>query len=310
MPSHPKLNVDRLSSSLRKFYQRVNQRLNGALDVFRIAGKNFSQSRAPEAAASMAYYTFFSIFPLVLVLISFASVVLKSQFVQSQILGYVQDIFPVSPDLIITNIENVLSKRSAVGLLALLGLMWSASNMFNTISLNIDRAWPNAVGHSFIERRVMGFAILIGLGILVVLLWFLNALIQLDFIDRLIVFFKIPFLTTSLWEILLILAPRAFRLLMYWIMFQWLPKASVQPMEALAGAGFTLVMSELITFVMNWYLSSKWVRYELVYGSLGRIIALLLWIYLSSLLILFGAHISSAIAEVKKLKQTQITSEG
>lgn len=309
MPSQPTINFSRVKGAIRPFYRVLNQRLNGTLDVLRIAAKNFGLARAPEAAVSMAYYTFFSIFPLILVLISFASVVLKSQFVQSQILGYIQDIFPISPDLIITNIENVLSKRSAVGLLALLGLMWSASNMFNTISLNIDRAWPNAGGHSFIERRVMGFAILIGLAILVVLLWFFNALIQLDFVNKLIVFFKIPFLSTSLWDIFLVLTPRAFRLLMYWIMFQWLPKASVKPLEALAGAGFTLIMSELITFLMNWYLSSQWVRYELVYGSLGRIIALLLWIYFSSFLILFGAHISSAVAEVKQIRKKEFATE-
>ncbi len=309
MSSQKIINFEKIVESIRPSYEAINARLNGALDILRIAARNFSKARAPEAAASMAYYTFFSIFPLILVLVSFASFVLKSQFIQDQILNYIIDIFPISPELILTNIENVLSKRGTVGLLALIGLMWSASNMFNTISLNIDRAWPNSVAHSFIERRVMGFAILVGLAILVIFLWFINALIKIDFIDRLIVFFKIPILTTSLWEILALIAPRAFRLLMYWIMFQWLPKASVKPMEALVGAMFTLILSELITFVMNWYLGSQWVRYELIYGSLGRIIALLLWIYFSSFLILFGAHVSSAVAEVTRKKSKAILTE-
>ncbi len=309
MSSQKIINFEKIVESIRPSYGAINARLNGALDILRIAARNFNIARAPEAAASMAYYTFFSIFPLILVLVSFASFVLKSQFVQDQILSFIIDIFPISPELILTNIENVLSKRGAVGLLALIGLMWSASNMFNTISLNIDRAWPNSVAHSFIERRVMGFAILVGLAILVIILWFLNALIKIDFIDHLIVFFKVPILSTSLWEILALIAPRAFRLLMYWIMFQWLPKASVKPMEALVGAMFTLVSSELITLVMNWYLSSQWVRYELIYGSLGRIIALLLWIYFSSFLILFGAHISSAVAEVTRKKSKVMLTE-
>ncbi|OJX41228.1 MAG: hypothetical protein BGO78_00310 [Chloroflexi bacterium 44-23] len=309
MPLQKYINVKQLLNTVRPVYASINSRLHGSLDILRIAGTNFAKARAPEAAASMAYYTLFSIFPLILVLVSFASFALKSQFVQDQILSYIVDIFPISPELILTNIENVLSKRGAVGFLALIGLMWSASNMFNTISLNIDRAWPNSNGHSFIERRVMGFAILFGLAILVVILWFLNALIKIDFVDKLIVFFKIPILSTNLWEILVLLAPLMFRLLMYWIMFQWLPKATVKPMEALAGAVFTLVVSELIALAMNWYLSSQWVRYELIYGSLGRIIALLLWVYLTSFLILFGAHISSAVAEVTREKTKTIVAE-
>lgn len=309
MPLQKYINVKQLLNTVRPVYASINSRLHGSLDILRIAGTNFAKARAPEAAASMAYYTLFSIFPLILVLVSFASFALKSQFVQDQILSYIVDIFPISPELILTNIENVLSKRGAVGFLALIGLMWSASNMFNTISLNIDRAWPNSNGHSFIERRVMGFAILFGLAILVVILWFLNALIKIDFVDKLIVFFKIPILSTNLWEILVLLAPLMFRLLMYWIMFQWLPKATVKPMEALAGAVFTLAVSELIALAMNWYLSSQWVRYELIYGSLGRIIALLLWVYLTSFLILFGAHISSAVAEVTREKTKTIVAE-
>jgi len=303
MISQSKLLLDTLVKKVRPIYRFINLRLNGALDVFRIAGGSFSRERAPEAAASMAYYTFFSIFPMVLVLISFASFILKSQFVQDQILEYIVDIFPVSPDLITTNIANVLSKRGAVGSIAIIGLMWSASNMFNTIALNIDRAWPNEESHSFIERRMIGFAILIGLTFGIILLWFFKTLLQMDFIARLIVFFNVPILNTTLWGILVFLAPRLFRLLMYWIMFQWFPKASVKPLEALWGAFTVIIFTEIITSLMNWYLNSPWVRYELIYGSLCRIIALLLWIYFSSYAILFGAHISSAVAAVTRAKK-------
>lgn len=302
MNNKSKLQFDSFKKKLLPIYFNLNIRLNGALDVFRIAGRSFSRERGAEAAASMAYYTFFSIFPLVLVVISFTSFVLQSQFVQDQILDFIVNIFPISPDLITTNIENILSQRGTVGVLAVIGLMWSASNMFNTIALNIDRAWPNEVAHSFIERRLIGFTILIGLIFGIIILWFLQTLIQMDFVNRLITFFKIPILSTTLWDILAFLIIRGFRFLMFWIIFQWFPKASVKPNEALWGALTVTLFSELITFMMNWYLTSQWVRYELIYGSLGRIIAFLLWIYFSSYAILFGAHISSAVAAVTRKK--------
>ena len=53
---------------------------------------------------------------------------------------------------------------------------------------------------------------------------------------------------------------------------------------------------EIATNGFTWYLSSGIVQYELVYGSLGAIVALMLWIYIGALIILFGAHLGAAIA--------------
>ncbi len=298
-------NLSEYKKSIRIPYRKINNQLIVVLKIIRIAGLRFGQERAPEAAASMAFYTLLSLFPLILVLISFASFVLKSQFIQDQILTFIVDLIPVSPDLITTNIENVLSKRGTVGAIAMLGLMWSASSMFNTVALNIDRAWPEEDSHNFFERRAIGFAILIGLLFIIVVFWSFRTLIEIDFFQRILVFFKVPFLNTSLWDILLIISPRVFRFFIYWIMFQWIPKAIVRPNEAILGAIVTSLLNELITWLLKWYLGSQWVRYELIYGSLGRIIALLLWIYFSSIVILFGAHISSAIAQLTRKQSFQ-----
>jgi membrane protein len=54
---------------------------------------------------------------------------------------------------------------------------------------------------------------------------------------------------------------------------------------------------ELVKAAFAWYLSSGLARHHLVYGSLGAVVALMLWIYLSSLIILFGAHIGAAIGQ-------------
>jgi len=54
---------------------------------------------------------------------------------------------------------------------------------------------------------------------------------------------------------------------------------------------------QITTVGFAWYISSGLARYELVYGSLGAIVALMLWIHLNSLITLFGAHISGAIAQ-------------
>jgi membrane protein len=300
-----KINVPEAKKRIKPFYNRVNKFLHGALDIFRIAGRSFAKERAPEAAASMAYFTFFSLFPLVLVVISFASFVLKSPFVQDLVYQFINDAIPVGPDLIVTNIENVLEKRGAVGWIAIVGLIWSASSMFNIFALNIDRAWSEERSHNFLERRLIGLIIIIGLSILILFLWSFRALLNIELIRHLLDFFKVPILNTTLYAIIAYIIPRGFRFIIFWVMYQWIPKAVVKPSQAFWGATFTLLFTELITVIMNWYTSSQWMRYELIYGSLGRIIALMLWIYFSSYVIFFGAHISSAIGEVAKRKVTK-----
>ncbi len=296
------LSVDEVKKKLKPHYMTINQQFDGALDIFRIAGRNFGKERAPEAAASMAYFTLFSLFPLIIVIISFASIILKSQFIQGQILEFVIRFLPVTPDLIINNIENVLDKRGTVGVLATLGLAWSATSMFNVLALNIDRAWPEDKAHNIIERRFIGFVILIGVAILLVVFWFFRTLLEVDLITHILSLFQIPIFETTIWGVITLIGPVFFRFLMFWILYQWIPKASVRPREALWGAVFTTVMTELLTIVMNWYLGSQGMRYELIYGSLGSIIALLLWIYFASFIIFFGAHLSSAVAKTKRKK--------
>jgi membrane protein len=296
------VSFSQVKNKIKPIYLSLNQQFNGAFDILRIAGRNFGKQRAPEAAASMAYFTLFSLFPLIIVIISFASIVLKSQFVQDQVLEFVVQFLPVTPDLILNNIENVLDKRGTVGFLATLGLAWSATSMFNILALNIDRAWPDDKSHNMIERRFMGFVILIGVAILLVVFWFFRTLLEVDLITQLLSFFEIPVFETTLWGVITFVGPRFFRFLMFWILYQWIPKADVKPREALWGAVFTTTLTELLTLIMNWYLSSQWMRYELVYGSLGSIVALLLWIYFASFIIFLGAHISSAVAKTKRKK--------
>ena len=290
-----KIDQSLIKKYVRPVYLKINKNLHGSLDVFRLAGQTFAKERAPEAAASMAYFTFFSMFPLILVIISFASFILKSQFVQDLVYQFIIDLIPISPDIIVSNIENVLIKRGAVGWLAIIGLIWSATTMFNIFALNVDRAWSDERSHNFLERRLIGIIIIIGLSILILILWGINTLLSIELVENLLAYFQIPIFQTTLFEILAYITPRIFRFIIFWVMYQWIPKAVVKPSEAFWGASFAIILTEVITIAMNWYISSQWVRYELIYGSLGRIIALLLWIYFSSYVILFGAHISSAV---------------
>jgi membrane protein len=82
---------------------------------------------------------------------------------------------------------------------------------------------------------------------------------------------------------------------MFLALYRWTPSTEVRWKGAIAGALTAALAWELVKGGFTWYLRSGLVRYELVYGSLGTVAALLFWIYISSTITLFGAHLSAAV---------------
>src|SRR5512138_1781096 len=104
------------------------------LGVFDETAITFSKTRATQAAASLAYYTFFSIFPLMLLLILIGSYFLDRQSVMQRVTQAVQSALPVSQTFIVQNLQQVLKQRTAVGIFVLISLLWSASNLFTNLA--------------------------------------------------------------------------------------------------------------------------------------------------------------------------------
>jgi membrane protein len=83
-------------------------------------------------------------------------------------------------------------------------------------------------------------------------------------------------------------------------MYRWVPNTRVKWSEAFWGALVATPAGEIATDAFSWYLSTGIVRYELVYGSLGTVVVLMLRIYIGALITLFGAHLSAAVARHRR----------
>ena len=67
------------------------------------------------------------------------------------------------------------------------------------------------------------------------------------------------------------------------------------------GAAIASILINLATRIFTWFLSSGMASFEVIYGSLGAGFALVTWVYVCAFLILVGAHISAAVAQVKRI---------
>jgi membrane protein len=266
-----------------------------AWSVLTQAVKRYSEVQASEAAAAVAYYTLFSLFPLLLFLVAIASSVLDNPEIQAQILDSIGELLPTSQELVQNNIEQALRVRGTVGTVGMIGLLWSATAVFSILTQNISEAWNDAQPRNFLKLRLMALTIVGSMVALLIMAQTFSTIVKLFSQLDIPVWGTVPIDETFFRRHVLLWGPRFIIFVAFWLMYWWGPNTRVRWQEAAWGAGTTTVAWELLKTVFAWYIASGFARQQLVYGSLGAVVALMLWIFLSAQIILFGAHISAAI---------------
>jgi len=280
-------------------FARANRWSGGAAGVLWVALRTLSASRAAEAAASMSYYALFSLFPLLLVLVVIGSFVIQREQAFEEAVRLMSEAIPISQELIRVNLQQVLGLRGPVGVISLLGAWWSSSGFFTTLVRNVNRAWRQARPHSFFRRRLIAMGMV---GTVVILL--LLSLFSTTLLTVLPRFFApiwadlLPY-RTALWSVASVMVPWLFTLGMFYAIYQWVPNTRVAWREALGGAVVAAVAWEVVKWGFARYVTSGLAHYDLIYGSLATVVALLFWIYLGCWVTLLGAHISAALRREK-----------
>ncbi|HLF74214.1 MAG TPA: YihY/virulence factor BrkB family protein [Anaerolineales bacterium] len=277
---------------IKELYRNINELSGDRLDILSHAFKTFSEARAAESAASLAYYAMFSLFPLLLLFIAAGSYFLDSSQVYETVTQLLQQVIPASTRIINENLREVLDERETVGLIGLAALLWSASGVFTNLAYNINLAWPQAARRTFLQRRLMGLRMILwlsGLFILSIVLDWLSRLLSLVYSAG------VSFSDLSLWRLFSGVASWLTAFMLFFALYRWVPAVYVRWRAGFWGAIFASTAWKAATTGFAWFLTSGLGRYQLVYGSLGAVVALLFLIYLISAITLFGAHLSAAI---------------
>jgi membrane protein len=273
-------------NKLANYYQR---------SFIGIALKRFGENDTGAFAAGLAFYAFFSLFPLFLVLVSVASFLLERFYTSEELFDLIIRSFPLYQDWIRNNIENVLQRRGAIGIVGLITLIWSASSYFNTLVRGLNNAWPDIRRRTFIRRRLVAIGMVAGIILILIISSISSSALEL------LSHFKVPMGGTVLiyetffWTFFTSYFPYILTLLVFWLLYYIAPNVKVRKRAAFIGALPASILWNLLNNGFTWYLRSGLVRYEIVYGSLSTIVGLLFWIYLSNLILLLGAYFSAAV---------------
>ena len=276
----------------RDLAKSVDRVLDSRFGILKRAIQTFSEARAPQASASVAFYAIFSIFPLLLVIIAVGSYFVDAEQVLQQVTGFVGDYFPTSVQLINQNLRQVFNARGAFGIVALLTLLWAASSVFTNLAFNINLAWTDARRRHFLHKRLVGLGTIAALSLMWVLFMAANWVMSLDVILNLI---NSSPLTKSLWGHLSTLASWVTVFLLLFWLYRWSPGSPSRWRAIFWGALVATGAWKLASFIFSWYLKTLLDGYRLIYGSLGAIVAFLLLIYILAYIALFGAHLAAAI---------------
>jgi membrane protein len=293
--------AQRIQTKVAIFYQQANHKTRGMLEIIRQTFLRFGRLQGPEAAAAIAYYAIFSIFPLLLVLISVVGFLMKGQAAVDLVMEFVSQVLPTSSSGLETVLRQIVERRDITGIIGVIVLLFSASGVFITLARNINRAWPNARSRNLVLSQLIAFGLIATLVMMMILwliwTWLINLLVAQDFpiLEKILPFHQ--YFLNPLAQ----LFPWLASFLLFLLIYRWLPNTKVRWREALWGAIAACFACGLLTSGFSWYLRSGITNYDVLYGSLGTSIALLTWVYISALIILLGAHLSAAIARATRL---------
>lgn len=260
--------------------------LQRAWRVVRSTTEGLTRNEAGLRAAALAYQGLLSLFPLLLFLIFVASQVIRVGDVRSILDEYLSQALPTAGGFRFVSeiIDETLRNSGSIGLVGGLGLLWTSSALFSHLEASLNAIW-NAPRRAVWSRRLRGLLGVLILGTLFIVAIALSALPVLPFLEP----------DNPAINALDVGIGLAVEIMLLWFIYRWLPNTRVRFISALAAATVAALLWELAQYGFRVYLTTGLANFGAVYGTLASVIGLILWAYLTGVILFLGAELSAAL---------------
>ena len=266
--------------------------LKTTFTLLKYTAKAFGEDNASRLAAALAYYTLFSITPLLIIVIGITGMVIGQNQAQADIMAQIEANAGPQVAEAVTGLIGNVSRPAAGAVATLIGtlvLIWGASQVMAQLKDSFNTIWritpdPTAGFLFTIRQKLIALAMVLVLGFLSLLSLLVSTAIAT--LNALLTE-RIPFLT-SLLSILDILTTLLVLTPLFALIFRTLPDTKITWRDVGPGAMVTAVLFLLGKFLIGWYLSFSGVASA--YGAAGSLIVLLLWVYYSAQLLFWGRN--------------------
>ena len=260
--------------------------------------REFGTDNGSLLAASLSFNLLLSLFPLALVVVYIAGSMSGSPYSQEQVIQGIAYLLPVSRQLITSTITNVAAARGAIGAVAFIGLVWGGIAFFNSIRMSLNTMWGIRKPQPILKAQLINLIMMIGAAILL----FLSVLItaMLSTVSELGMQVKeAEFIRSGLAaRILANVVATGLAFLVFLLLYKFIPGIRPKWKDIWLGALAAAISFEITKLIFILYVRI-FNPYNLVYGSIGALIAFLMWTYMSALVFLLIAKIIHVNLEMR-----------
>ncbi len=267
--------------------------------VLKDAFSSFQDDRCLKLSAALAYYTIFSLAPLLVLIISLASIFLGEEAIQGQIFGQINGLVGNDAAKQIQDmIKNVgLSGKTNTALaIGIVTLLIGATSLFVEIQDSVNLIWrvkpkPKRGWLKLLKDRLLSSSLIVSLGFLLLVSFIINGIILAlsDQLSRFLPGIGVYVISAINFAISTVVVTALFG-----IIFKVLPDAKISWKDVRWGAFFTAVLFMLGRYLIGLYIETT--STSSTYGAAGSLIVILTWIYYTAAILYFGAEFTLAYA--------------
>ena len=253
----------------------------------------FHENDLFTSAAAMSYFGLMALFPALILMLATSNKIAAG----SQMLTHAVDVYPGSS----TFLRNTIESFSSIGVGGIITcvviVLWAGSWVFSVIERALNRIW-SSTSRTFWHGRALtiGMIGLVGL-LLAATVVMTSVLVRLrnisgDVSPRQLV--RYPLLLSvgsAFWQIVFAAVSYLITVALFVLVYRFMPRAQVKLTDTLPGAFLGGLLWELAKYVFA--SSLNYFHYDQIYGSVGAVVAVLTWSYVSSLILLFGAQLTA-----------------
>ena len=273
--------------------------------AFRESFLNFLRENSFGVSASIAYYSLFALFPMLLLLLGVCGIFIRHYELADRLAVVLAHYLPISRNFIRSNLVSISRAYGKVSVVSILLLLWASSGVFLPLERALNRAWEVPEQRSWWRRRLLALEMAVIFGVLALLSTLLVETRRYThaWLKTWVASALLPF-AEFLYRGIFMVATFAITLLMFLVIFERLPNRRMTIRQAFPGALLTALFWQAARGLFFRLL--PYFNYSQVYGSIGAVVALLFWVYISSAVMLFGAQVSRALYRTWRVEKLPI----
>jgi membrane protein len=270
------------------------------LPLLKQSFKDFNDDRAPMLGAALAYYTLFSIAPILVVATGVAGLAFGEQAVQGQLSEQLDDMVgPEGARAVEMMLANMHQKGGSIiaVVVGTVTLILGATTAFLQLQAALNTVWEVRRQGGGIKgmllQRVTGFGMVLGIGFLLMVSLVVSAVLSglQDQLDRILPGGEL------LWQGVNAAVSLGVFTVLFALIYRYLPDVEIEWRDVWFGGLVTAVLFTIGKFLIGLYLGRSSVGSG--YGAAGSLVVLMVWIYYSAQIVLFGAEVTQANAKMK-----------